>query len=51
MDAGAPLFTGESFREFQGDWTRDARIVIESDEPVPFTLLAIAPEIQINPLK
>ena len=51
MDDGAPLFTGEQFVEFPGDWTRDARIVIESDDPAPFTMLAMAPEIQINPLK
>ena len=51
MDAAAPLFTGERFVEFPGDWTRDARIVIESNDPVPFTLLAIAPEINISALK
>lgn len=51
MDAGAPLFTGEKFVEFQGGWTEDARIVIQSSDPVPFTLLAIAPEIAINSLK
>lgn len=51
MDTPAPLFTGERFVEFPGDWKRDARIVLESDDPVPFTLLAIAPEINVNPLK
>lgn len=51
MDAGAPLFTGEKFVEFPGGWTEDARIVIQSSDPVPFTLLAIAPEIVINALK
>ena len=51
MDVGAPLFTGESFVEFPGDWTSDARIVIENDDPAPFTLLALAPEIIVNPLK
>ena len=51
MDAAAPLFTGERFVEFPGDWTRDARIVVENSDPVPFTLLAIAPEINLNPLK
>ena len=51
MDAAAPLFTGEKFVEFPGNWTRDARIVIESDDPSPFTLLALAPEIHINPLR
>jgi hypothetical protein len=51
MDSAAPLFTGEFFIEFQGQWTRDARITIESSDPVPFTLLAIAPEINIQALK
>ena len=51
MDAGAPLFTGEQFVEFPGNYQIDPRIVIESDDPSPFTLLAIAPEIQMNTLK
>lgn len=51
MDAAAPLFTGEKFVEFPGSWTEDARIVIQSSDPVPFTLLAMAPEIVINALK
>lgn len=51
MDAAAPLFTGEKFREFPGNWVTDARIVFESDEPAPFTLLALAPEIVVNALK
>lgn len=51
MDAGAPLFTGEKFVEFPGGWTEDARIIIQSSDPAPFTLLAIAPEISVNPLK
>ena len=51
MDSAAPLFTGERFVDFPGNWTEDARIQIESDDPVPFTLLAIAPEVNLNPLK
>lgn len=51
MDSAAPLFTGEKFLEFQGDWTQDARIIVESNDPVPFTLLALTPEVQLNPLK
>lgn len=51
MDAGAPLFTGEKYKEFPGNWTQDARVTIESDDPAPFTLLAVAPEINVNPLK
>ena len=51
MDSAAPLFTGEQFVEFPGSWVKDARIVLQSDDPVPFTLLALAPEIMSNPLK
>ena len=51
MDAAVPLFTGEKFVEFPGQWTRDARITIESTDPVPFTLLAIAPEVNAQSIK
>ena len=45
MDSAVPYFTGERFEEFDDDWETDARMVIESDAPTPFTLLALAPEI------
>ena len=48
MDSVAPLFTGEKFIEFEGDWETDTRMVIQSDDPAPFVLLALAPEIEIN---
>ncbi len=51
MDTAAPLFTGEKFVEFPGNWVQDARIVIESADPAPFTLLALAPEVHLNTLK
>ena len=51
MDSAAPLFSGERFVDFPGPWDRDVRITIESDDPVPFTLLALAPEINIHPNK
>ena len=51
MDAGAPLFTGEKFYEFDGGLTTDARIIVESDDPAPFTLLAMVPEVKVNPSK
>lgn len=46
MDTATPLFTGEKLIEFDGDFERDARIVIEGDEPSPFTILALAPELK-----
>ena len=48
MDAGAPLFTGESPVDFDGGIGRDERVYIEDDSPAPFTLLAIAPEIRTH---
>ncbi|KKK83235.1 hypothetical protein LCGC14_2795430, partial [marine sediment metagenome] len=51
MDAGAPLFTGEQFRGFDGGIETDARIIVESDDPAPFTLLAMIPEVKVNPSK
>lgn len=51
MDTAVPFFTGERFEEFDDDWKTDPRIVIQSDDPVPFTLLALAPEIDTRELK
>ena len=48
MDAGAPLFTGEFFREFEGDFTSDARFIVETSAPAPFTLLGIANEVELH---
>jgi hypothetical protein len=48
MDTATPLFTGDVYYEFDDGWTTDSRIVIKSDDPAPFTVLAIAPEIQLN---
>ena len=49
MDAFAPLYTGEFFVEFDGDWALDERMFLESGDPTPFTLLALAPEINVVP--
>ena len=51
MDAGAPLFTGEQIYRFDGGLDTDARIIVESDDPAPFTLLAMVPEIVVMPSK
>lgn len=50
MDTAVPLFSGEHFVSFEGDFDRDARIVITGDAPLPFTLLAAAPELKTNEL-
>ena len=48
MDTAVPLFTGEKHVEFDADYERDQRICIESDNPAPFTLLALAPEMKTS---
>ncbi len=51
MDAGVSLFTGEQFYGFDGGLETDTRIIIESDDPAPFTLLAMVPEVKVLPSK
>jgi hypothetical protein len=46
MDTAVPLFTGERLSGFDGGHDRDARVVYTSDNPLPFTLLAMTPEMQ-----
>lgn len=48
MDTAVPLFTGERFEVFDANWKEDPRIIVQSDDPTPFTLLALAPEIDIR---
>jgi hypothetical protein len=48
MDQAVPLFTGEKFVEFDGDYATDTRVRIEGDDPAPFTLLAVGPRIKTN---
>ena len=50
MDTAVPLVTNEHFQEFDGDYERDPRILIQGDAPLPFTLLALAPEEKTNEL-
>lgn len=51
MDTAVPFFTGERFEEFDDNWKTDPRIIIQSADPVPFTLLALAPENDTRELK
>jgi hypothetical protein len=48
MDQPVPLYTGEKFIEFDGDYALDTRVRVEGSDPVPFTLLAIAPNLKTN---
>ncbi len=51
MDSAVPYFTGERFEEFDDDWETDARMVIQNNDPVPFALLALAPELDTRELR
>lgn len=51
MDTGTPLFTGERYISFNGNYATDTRIIIESDAPAPFFLLALAPELKTSDVK
>lgn len=48
MDSPVPFFTGEKYVSFDGDYATDTRVVIQGDDPVPFTLLAVAPVLKTN---
>jgi hypothetical protein len=48
MDGATPLFTGEFYETFSGDWESDPRIVVRADDPVPFTLLAMVPRVDVR---
>jgi hypothetical protein len=48
MDTAVPLYTGEKFIEFDGNYETDTRVWIEGDDPLPFTLLAVSPRIKTN---
>jgi hypothetical protein len=48
MDRAVPLFTGERYVEFDGDYATDTRVTIRGDDPVPFTVLAVAPVLKTN---
>ena len=45
------IFTGERYEEWDDDWKTDPRMVIQSSDPVPFTLLALAPETDTHETK
>lgn len=49
MDRPVALFTGEIYVEFDGDYATDTRVVIEGNDPLPFTLLGLVPELKTSP--
>ena len=47
MDTAIPLFTGDKTVEFRGGYDDDATIVIQQDQPLPMTILAIFPTVSV----
>jgi len=45
MDEPIPLFTGEVIRSLDGASRRDVRVYMEGISPLPFTCLAIVPQV------
>lgn len=45
MDAPRALLTGEFLVNIDGEWERDPRLVMTGDDPGPFTLLGMRPDV------
>lgn len=48
MDRATPLFTGSVVVGTDQDWTLEPSVYFESDDPLPLTVLAIAPRAEVN---
>jgi len=48
MDTAVPLKVGEKDMDFNGEYGTDARIYIQSDNPLPWVMLAMAPKMKTN---
>jgi hypothetical protein len=49
LEAAPPLYTEDKVIDFKGDYGTGGDIFIQSRLPVPFTLLAIRAEVEVNP--
>ena len=48
MDRATPLFTGPVEVGTDQDWTVEPSVYFENDDPLPMTILAIAPRAEVN---
>ena len=48
MDAPVPLFTGDSSKAVSGSWDRNGQCVFSSSLPLPATIIAAMPKIDIS---
>jgi len=47
-DDAIPLFSGEIAPSTDGVWSRDSRIYIECEQPLPLTVLGLAPRMEVR---
>ena len=45
MGAAVPLFTGDKFVDWEGDYDREGRVYVAQHQPLPMTVLAIMPQL------
>jgi hypothetical protein len=45
MDQSPPLFTGDRVVAFPGGWSRECRVVVVQDQPLPMTVLGLVPRV------
>lgn len=45
MDAPPPLFTGDKLVEWPGDYDFDGFLMVQQDQPLPMTVVAIMPQV------
>jgi hypothetical protein len=48
MDAPVPLFTGDTGKAVGGGWDREGRAEFISDTPLPATIIALMPKVEIG---
>lgn len=48
MDAGVPLFSGDSVRAVSGGWDRSGQSMFVSDAPLPAVIVAAMPKIEVG---
>lgn len=48
MNSAPPIYTGVRTVSFPGEWGREKRIEIVQDQPLPMTVAAIMPKLQVN---
>ena len=48
MDTALPLFTGDFTTEFLGDYDSSGQVMVLQDQPLPLTVCAIIPEMEIS---